>query len=64
MEAKSQIYSISEAARELGLCAAWLRQGERRGSLPAAKRDHNGYYYYTSGDIERLRNRRLLWRDG
>jgi DNA-binding transcriptional MerR regulator len=53
-------YSISEAARELGLSAEWLRQGEKRGSLPLARRDRNGYRYYTPQDIERLRNRRLM----
>jgi MerR family transcriptional regulator, Zn(II)-responsive regulator of zntA len=55
-----KLYSISEAARELELSAEWLRQGEKRGSLPQAKRDRNGYRIYTEGDIERLRNRRLL----
>jgi DNA-binding transcriptional MerR regulator len=61
MRAKRQrIYTISEAARELGLSAEWLRQGEKRGSLPRAKRDRNGYRYYTLEDIERLRNRRFL----
>jgi putative resolvase len=64
METKTQrIYSISEAARELGLSADWLRQGEKRGSFPPARRDRNGYRYYTHEDIERLRNRRLLGRD-
>jgi DNA-binding transcriptional MerR regulator len=55
-----EIYSISEAARELGLSAEWLREGEKRGSLPKAKRDRNGHRFYTLKDIERLRNRRLL----
>jgi putative resolvase len=64
MEAKPSVYSISQAARELGLSAEWLRQGEKRGSLPPAKRDRNGYRYYTPEDIERLRNRRLLETDG
>ena len=59
MKTTFQIYSISEAARELGLSAEWLRQGERRGSLPTAKRDRNGHRYYTPKDIERLHNRRL-----
>jgi DNA-binding transcriptional MerR regulator len=58
------VYSISEAARKLGLSAEWLRQGEKRGSLPRARRDRNGYRYYTAEDIERLRNRRLLGRNG
>ena len=59
MEQEPRIYGIAEAARELGLSAEWLRQGERRGSLPKARRDRNGHRYYTSEDIERLRNRRL-----
>jgi DNA-binding transcriptional MerR regulator len=63
MGTETGIYSISEAARELGLSAEWLRQGERRGALPLARRDRNGYRYYTPEDIERLRNRRLLGRD-
>ena len=57
-------YSILEAARELGLSAEWLRQGEKRGALPRARRGRNGYRYYTPEDIERLRNRRLLRLDG
>ena len=65
METKTQrTYSISEAARELAFSAEWLRQGEKRGSLPLARRDRNGYRYYTPEDIERLRNRQLLEHDG
>ncbi len=64
MEKKLHILGISEAARELGLSAEWLRQGERRGSLPEARRDRNGHCYYTPEDVERLRNRRTLKRDG
>jgi MerR family Zn(II)-responsive transcriptional regulator of zntA len=60
METTPRTYGISAAARELGLSAEWLRKGEKRGSLPLAKRDRNGYRYYTEEDIERLRNRRLL----
>ena len=52
-------YRISEAARELGISAEWLRIGERRGFFPPARRDRNGHRYYTPEDIERLRNRRL-----
>jgi len=58
-----KLYSVSEAARELGLSAEWLREGEKRGSLPKAKRNRNGYRIYTERDIERLRNRRLLRTD-
>ena len=64
MGTKPNIFSISEAARELGLSAEWLRQGEKRGALPVARRDRNGYRYYTAEDIDRLRNRRLTGRDG
>ena len=60
METAPRTYGISAAARELGLSAEWLRKGEKRRSLPPAKRDRNGYRYYTEEDIERLRNRRLL----
>jgi DNA-binding transcriptional MerR regulator len=50
-------YGISEAARELGLSADWLRQGEKRGPLPPARRDRRGYRFYTPEDLERLRTR-------
>jgi DNA-binding transcriptional MerR regulator len=60
MRTQQPIYSISEAARKLSLSAEWLREGEKRGVLPLARRDRNGYRYYTKADIERLRNRRLL----
>jgi DNA-binding transcriptional MerR regulator len=60
VKTEQRLYGISEAARELGLSAEWLRAGERRGSLPPAKRDRNGYRYYTPEDIERLRKRRLV----
>jgi DNA-binding transcriptional MerR regulator len=64
MQTQQPIYSISEAARELSLSAEWLREGEKRGVLPLARRDRNGHRYYTQADIERLRNRRLLGCDG
>jgi len=47
--------TISEAAEELGVTAAWLRFGERLGSLPLARRTSRGWRYYTREDIERLR---------
>jgi DNA-binding transcriptional MerR regulator len=64
MPTSQQIYSISEAARELELSAEWLRQGEKRGVLPLARRDRNGHRYYTPEDIERLRKRHLIERNG
>ena len=58
-ENRRTTYRISEAARELGISAEWLRAGEKRGFFPPALRDpRNGHRYYTQEDIERLRNRR------
>ncbi len=56
-ENRRTTYRISEAARELGITAEWLRKGETRGYFPPALRDHNGYRFYTEEDIERMRNR-------
>jgi DNA-binding transcriptional MerR regulator len=47
--------TINEAADELGVTAAWLRFGERLGSLPLARRTAGGWHYYTPEDIGRLR---------
>ena len=46
-------YSISEAAKALGVSTGWLRFGERLGSLPLARRTRTGWRYYTPEDIER-----------
>jgi DNA-binding transcriptional MerR regulator len=47
--------TISQAAQELGVTAAWLRFGERLGALPNARRTTGGWRYYTAEDVERLR---------
>jgi DNA-binding transcriptional MerR regulator len=54
-ENRPTTYRISEAARELGISAEWLRVGERRGFFPPALREANGHRYYTEEDIERMR---------
>ncbi len=58
--------TISQAADALGVSPSWLRFGERLGALPLARRNPNGWRYYTPSDIGRLRrlgvgerNRRL-----
>jgi DNA-binding transcriptional MerR regulator len=51
-------YSISEAARELGISIEWLRAGERRGFFQPALRDQNGHRYYTEEDLKRMRKGR------
>ena len=56
-ENRHTTYKISEAARELGISAEWLRVGEKRGFFPSALRDRNGHRYYTEEDIERMRSR-------
>jgi DNA-binding transcriptional MerR regulator len=63
--------TISETADELGVTPGWLRFGERLGALPLARRNPNGWRYYTPEDIERLRRlgvgerkRRLAESDG
>jgi DNA-binding transcriptional MerR regulator len=48
-------FSISQAARELGVSSSWLRFGERLGAMPLARRNESGWRYYTPEDIERLR---------
>ena len=52
---KRRTYSISEAAEELGVTPSWLRFGERLGALPQARRHPNGWRFYTSEDLGRLR---------
>ena len=47
--------TIGKAAKELSVTPSWLRFGERLGALPLARRDSNGWRYYTPEDIERLR---------
>ncbi len=55
MSKERRSLTIGEAAEELGVTAAWLRFGERLGSLPLARRTSRGWRYYTREDIERLR---------
>ncbi len=59
MQVAASKYGISEAARLLGVSADWLREGEKRGRLPKAERDHNGYRIYTPERIELLRQMRV-----
>jgi len=50
-----RVFTVSEAARELGRSERWLRQAEARGSIPEARRDLNGWRVYTEADIATLR---------
>jgi DNA-binding transcriptional MerR regulator len=46
---------IGAVARELGVSPEWLRDLERSGRLPAARRDLNGHRRYSRADVQRLR---------
>ena len=52
---ETRIFTISKAADQLGVTSAWLRFGERLGALPLARRGTNGWRFYTSEDLDRLR---------
>jgi len=47
--------TVSEAARELGRSERWLRDAERKGKIPKAKRDYNGWRVYRQEDIAQLK---------
>jgi DNA-binding transcriptional MerR regulator len=46
--------TISQAAEVLGVSPAWLRFGERLGSLLLARQNSVSWHYYTSEDLDRL----------
>src|SRR4051794_10767659 len=54
MDPKKTTYSVSEAARLIGIESHTLRRMESRGLIPAALRDGRGRRY-TRDDIERIR---------
>ena len=46
---------VSEVARKLGRSERWLRDAEKKGKIPKARRDLNGWRVYTFEDIEQIR---------
>lgn len=50
-----RIFTVSEAARELGRSERWLRDAEKLGKIPKARRDLNSWRVYTEEDLEHLR---------
>lgn len=52
---ENNCYKPLEAARMLNLSKDVLLTYEREGTIPDAQRDENGNRYYTSADIERIR---------
>lgn len=51
----TRLLRVAEVARELGYSECFLRQAEKNGRLPKARRDLNGWRVYTEEDVERLR---------
>jgi DNA-binding transcriptional MerR regulator len=49
------IMNVSQAARELERSERWLRDAERKGRIPKARRDLNGWRVYTAEDIAKLK---------
>jgi DNA-binding transcriptional MerR regulator len=49
-----QTYSVSGAARALGVSTSYLRLAERLKLIPAAERTAGGHRRYTTQDIEGL----------
>lgn len=50
-----KILDVSQAAREIGYSATWLRRAEKLGRIPQARRNLNGWRVYTQEDIEILK---------
>ena len=59
---RQKLFRVSEAARVLGCSEAFLREAEKKGKLPKAKRDLNSWRVYTREDLRQLRQ--LLVPDG
>ena len=53
---RQKLFRVAEAARELGCSEAFLREAEKNGKLPKAKRDLNSWRIYTEEDLRRLRH--------
>jgi hypothetical protein len=51
----TQILRVIEVARELGVSERWLREAEKKGKLPKAKRDLNNWRVYTEEDLQKLK---------
>ena len=48
------IFTVSNAARELGCSERWLREAEKKGKIPIARRNLNGWRVYLPEDIEKI----------
>jgi len=50
----TEILNIQQLARAVGLAADTLRRYEARGLIPPARRDRNGYRFYTPEDLKKV----------
>ena len=52
-----KLLRVSDAAGELGISGSWLRRAEKRGHIPPAMRDVNGWRVYIDADVALLRGK-------
>ena len=50
-----KVFRVAEAARELRCSEAFLREAEKKGKLPRARRDLNGWRVCMEEDVKRLK---------
>ena len=49
-----ELMMVSKVARVLGCSERWLREAEKEGRIPRARRNLNGWRVYTQDDIAKL----------
>ena len=49
-----EMITVAKAARLIGCSERWLREAEKAGKIPEARRNLNGWRVYTQGDIDRI----------
>lgn len=47
--------TVSQVARRIDRSERWLREAEKTGKIPKARRDINGWRVYTESDVDRLK---------
>ena len=50
-----KVYKINEVAKELNVSIQTIKNYERWGILPKAKRDRKGWRYYTQEDLIKIK---------
>jgi len=48
------MFKVCDAAKRISRSERWLREAEKSGKIPKARRDYNGWRVYTEEDIEAL----------